>query len=329
MSENCIISGCHRKAEKYRGGLCHKCRLASRRIEFKQDTFDDNDPNFISLLKTKLAKIKKTRENDGLIAIDSRFELYIKFDSILQRDKRPCDYFNDKLDQQLKNLLLHKIETIYKPAAKKLMKYFDPWNTYSFDCFSLLWGINSKQQLPHIDLEEADYQFAIPLCDNCNPTLISNKPHLTIEEAQQRLNCDCLDGNLITFKDVLYSRGELESSLVPVSPENWNYGTISCIRGGNVHAGPAQEDYRCVLFFVATKFPSSGVYDPTSQWHGWSLVGKLHELETDKDRKYKLSQAWISYLAQYCDHPFVKIQFEDKDTTQEDKDVFDFILDNL
>jgi hypothetical protein len=166
----------------------------------------------------------------------------------------------------------------------------DPRVTYhqatDFDNFSLLINYDPVDaQFPHIDLLFPNFQFAVFVSNNALPTSVFT-PSFDIETVDdlKRAWPDMPEGVIAAFNNdprsinLLRDFGKVLSDDVnEISVEESKYmpflptGTLLSLPGSVIHAGPASETFRAVLFFSGSS-NKIDAYDPDTQYFSGLLL---------------------------------------------------------
>ena len=201
---------------------------------------------------------------------------------------------------------------------------------YEYQNFSMILSKKgARAQAPHIDLVRPNYQFALYLTGECRSTLFvpdGTIPQVrTVEELQNlwetmqgwmtKKGYANVPPNIIeVFRRSAGVCQLLESFGDTLNPENVlksnmrsemvvHKGTVSCLPGTVVHAGPASHGPRAVLFFSGCPVneDESQIYQADSQYNGVTLLGHLISIAWKKnniekaDRVFLLNM-WAKYI---------------------------------
>lgn len=217
-------------------------------------------------------------KKNGVVVIDSKYEVYIKFN----HDGKAADARSDKLFRTLPEheKMLEVITKVLIPIATKLVQRMSKHKPVGWVFHS--WAILFSEkgvciQIPHIDSDADEYQFFFPLGTATVPsTLVYKGKQVTREEAAKFVNIPGFSTHTIEYySNLLQNRVTLCESMKPVNENGWAPGILACMHGGVVHAGPQHSEPRAVLFFVATPEKSSGCYSGDSQFHTWSVISNI------------------------------------------------------
>lgn len=214
----------------------------------------------------------------------------------------------------------NQIMTYAVEMAKKDERVGKDW---IFENFSLIANLDSvPQQYPHIDLTLPLYQFAMIISDNTAGT-ITYKIHeeqrvRTPQQLVKFLNLNCSDTKIIDAFEkhsdctsILDEFGGCLSTLqnggyqVHTAKQNLAAGSVLSTPGSVLHAGPATNGFRAVLFYTGRP-PNAEPYNSEVQWLDGLLLGELTlqlwEDITANDRKsllYKLYEVVCRYPTLY------------------------------
>jgi hypothetical protein len=149
-----------------------------------------------------------------------------------------------------------------------------------------------SDQLPHVDVQPPDFQFGLILTDNSPGTIVyksirdivttptdlatflgvaqnnrTSKIASTVAELPEAIQL------LKTF-GVCLSTLRADDYKVAQRPEHLPTGTVLSLPGGQLHAGPACDSFRAVLFWTAHGDAKS-LYHPDIQYFDGLLLGEL------------------------------------------------------
>ena len=298
------------------GGLCVKCREGPK--ESKRQRTKDNksidhfsekvimsegcklDPETILKLEKALKDNKiKTRTAQ----IDSVRELFISPSTIQNVNKTHDTFYDIKYDAFSKFSMKDTLVTVINEALKAVAPQFPG---FVFGSFSLLYGWYSSGQIYHIDLRSDSFQYAVMITDD-SPTTVFSTASMTHQQCCVQLGIPTLNENaLVNCSSLLCSLNSIEHSKGSFSDSNVDSGTICVLKGGRVHAGPAFNKFRAVIFFTGT--PSTlPPYDPRVQFNIFGMIDHIctyyyHNTKDTTQSMYRknLFTVFKSFLVTYC-----------------------------
>ncbi len=230
------------------------------------------------------AQLEKWRlnasEREGVRMIQGgRFEIYL---SVSGKCCKAFDWIEKTMskEHQIDNIRSHILSFAVSQARK------DPRiasKDFVFDNFSLLVNFDPvKAQLPHLDMVEPNFQFGL--------IITADSPGTTVyEPVNQIRNMEDVKKHL--WKDapqavstLMQSRAQLllneyGNVLCPdlrcYYPGLLSCGTLCSIPGSVIHAGPACEKFRAVLFFSASPRDYSAPYHADTQYFAPTICATM------------------------------------------------------
>jgi hypothetical protein len=176
-----------------------------------------------------------------------------------------------------------------------------------------------SDQLPHVDVQPPDFQFGLILTDHSPGTIVYESIREVVKTPKDLAVFLGVQNNNRTSKiastvselpeaiQLLKTFGVCLSTLraddykVAQRPEHLPTGTVLSLPGGQLHAGPACDSFRAVLFWTAHGDAKS-LYHPDIQYFDGLLLGELMlpiwRFITEQDR-YMLLQHLLPAARKY------------------------------
>ncbi|CAB9520757.1 expressed unknown protein [Seminavis robusta] len=182
-----------------------------------------------------------------------------------------------------------------------------------FGNFSLICTYGKVEaQAPHIDLTLPNYQFGLILSGNSPGTLFCDTPNTfhrveAVVDHWQDMPPALMDAMRKDkdAKDLLQKFGSLleRGSTVPQQREKLATGSLLSLPGGVIHAGPASDGFRAVLFFSGwPKGSEAAPYDPdfcrTVHTHARTLPFQIASRSGQEDGKLAHNQQDMEHYIQ-------------------------------
>jgi len=212
--------------------------------------------------------------SDGLPGVrkiqGQRYEIFVQVKKYASNNHATPNAFDKIVREMLttNDLLTTTTSLTANDVRRTLIQYakeqaehvpFISKQSYIFDNFSMLISYDKCQsQYPHIDLQKPNVQCALVVSDGSPPTRVFTCSSIqTVEDLQKhawkKIPITLQDAiqNSPGATDLLQKFGDclhpLPTEFPPASP--LERGTLMGLEGSRLHAGPACETYRCILFF--------------------------------------------------------------------------------
>lgn len=268
-------------------------------------------------VRKKLEQWCRDPDVEGIRQIQGqRYELFVQVKKYATNNNATTNAFDNIVRDMLavNHHLTKTLPLTVKDVRQILIKYaqqqakevqFISEQGYVFDNFSLLINYDACQsQYEHIDLQKPNVQCGLMVSDLSPPTRVFTCASIqTVQDLQQHVwknipvtlqhaiqNSPEATDLLQTFGDCLHP---LPTEFPPAPP--LERGSLMGLEGSRLHAGPACETYRCILFFSGSK-PGSSIenYDPDTQYYAPLLVADWLDMLYDdlggSDRRYLLDR---------------------------------------
>jgi len=209
------------------------------------DQMLDNGVEGIRFIQKKRIEVFVQAEGKSSVAMDQILQ------AALPRD--PQEDPNDSDPEQVRAMIVQYVE-----------QQADSQQDYILGNFSLIINLNKVEaQYPHVDLWHPNIQYGLALTDHCPATMVfATEPSITTARDFQTVACPDLPEELVALLDEkchgLFQNFGNVLHPKPIRIQNeqsddthdcsLRTGDVTILKGGRVHAGPAWNQPRVILF---------------------------------------------------------------------------------